>query len=152
MTEDIKVDIFKLLHEIDSGNINFYQSLSEQQQKNISPLVTMRWMSGTKNKNQITLINNLLNPFVYRLSKHKSLLYKLMCISSTGTQKTYSWVVKASKIKTTCKIQLLMDTYGISPKSAVDYVDFFDEKDYLDMADKIGYDDDMLKKLKNEFK
>lgn len=43
------LDLFKeILPAIDSGNKNYYRSLSEEQQKEIDPWVLMRWLSSSE--------------------------------------------------------------------------------------------------------
>lgn len=149
-----KVDIFKFLDKVDSGDASYYSELSEQQKKSLSLVVAARWLSCTKNTKQLINVNNLVNSVVFKFaSKHPELLYNLMLISSSGTTKRYKWV---SKKKSTSKKPVTVETlsayYGISRSKAQGYLPQFTLEEVIDCADSLGYDDQLIKKIKNEFK
>lgn len=145
-----KVDIFKVLENIDDGNVNFYDSLTVEEQKSISMVVLMQWMYGMDNTQQLKAIESIVNPFIYSLSSHKSLLFKLMTIASSGTKKRYSWGPKNKNKSMTLSTAAIASYYGLSKSDAKDYIGLLGRQEIIDIAMGLGYDDSELKKLKKE--
>lgn len=152
MTKKIsrKVDIFRVLENIDNGNVNFYDSLTVEEQKSISMVVLMQWMHGMDNTQQLKAIESIVNPFIYSLSSHKSLLFKLMTIASSGTKKRYSWGSKNKNKSMALSTAAIASYYGLSKSDAKDYIGLLGKQGIIDIAMELGYDDSELKKLKKE--
>lgn len=153
MSEE-KVDIFKLLKHIDAGDVEYYDNLSDAEKKSVSMFVTNRWLSCTKNSKQLITVNALVNPFVFAFgTQHAGLLYKLMVIASSGTEKNYKWVGRKKNISSKPETAgLLSAYYGISKRVAEGYLPMFTLDEALELASDLGYDAPSMKKLKNEFK
>lgn len=149
-----KVDIFDFLKKVDSSDFYYYSDLTDDQKKSLSLVVAARWMSCTKNAKQVVAVNALVNPFTFKYSsKHPELLYKLMLIASSGTEKNYKWVGKKKKISSKpTSAQALAEYYGISSAKADGYLANFSLDDVLECAESLAYDDAQIKKIKNEFK
>lgn len=149
-----KVDIFDFLKSVDNSDFYYYSELSEEQRKSLSLVVAARWLSCTKNSKQILAVNSLVNPFTFKFAyKHPELLYKLMLISSSGTEKHYKWVGKKKKSSSKpTSTQAISEYYGISTTKADEYLASFSLEDVLECANALAYDDAQVKKIKNEFK
>lgn len=149
-----KVDMFEFLKHIDLGDFDYYPSLTEDQKKSVSFFMANRWMSCTKNKSQLLSVNSIINPLVFPFgTKHKDLLYKLMLIASSGTEKHYKWVGKKKKSQAyPVSSEVVSEYYGISTSRAMGYIGMLSMNDVLDCATSLGYDDASIKKIKNEFK
>lgn len=149
-----KVDIFDFLRQVDKSNLRYYDDLTEPQKKSLSLVVAARWFSCTKNKRQLLMMNELVNPFVYRFStKHGQLLYRLMMISSSGTEKRYSWISKKKNISSKPNsVKAVAQYYGISTRTATGYLGMLSVDDIIDCAESLGYDGQTVKKIKNENK
>jgi hypothetical protein len=147
-----KLDIFTTLQQINLKRVFFYNDLTDEERKGFQPLVTMRWMSGTKSSFQIILLNELVNPFVFSLSNHKELLYKLMTICATKPQH-YSWLKMQDKQhKYKQSLSLISKQYGYSSTQAKEVFPLFSTEDILDMAETQGLQKEELVKLKAELK
>ena len=150
MTE--KLDIFDTLKHIDQRDITFYDSLSPELKKSFAPVVFMRWFSGGT-KLQTQLANGILNPMVFKMYNHPGLMYKLMVACSDGKQKRYAWVKKKSKDKSSpTAVKAIMQYYDCSHKGATRYKKLLSVEDILEIADVLGYDKDVTKKIKDELK
>lgn len=151
---DEKVDVFEFLRHVDDLDFSYYDSLSEAQRKRLSLFVAARWQSCTKNVGQIVATNSLVNHFVYKfLTKHPKLLYKLMLIASSGTQKQYKWVPKKKKVRSKPEtIAVMAEYHNMSTRQVEDYLPSTTLEDALYYADAIGSEDSTIKKIKNEFK
>ena len=103
-TKKHKLDLFKVvLPALDRGDKNFYNSLTPDEQKEIVPLILMRWMSflgdqSTKKEWAIIAVNDLVNIGFWELSKnHKELQWLLLCVGSLGTKQYHQWVPGKSR-------------------------------------------------------
>ena len=74
-----KLDIFRILNNINK-KIDFYDTLTTEEQKSIQPLVLMKWLSGTSSMRQIAFLNEIVNPYIFTLSNHKKLLIWMLTI------------------------------------------------------------------------
>lgn len=79
--------IFDILKELANKNYGFYDSLSEEDKKSISPYVLYQWLS-TSTKN-LPKFNNI-NKYIFELQEHKDLLWKLLCAVSGKNR--CSWI------------------------------------------------------------
>jgi hypothetical protein len=73
MTAKHKLDIFEVLKIIDGGDIYYYDTLSEEEQKSVSMYTLFHWMAGTDNSYQLQALESIVNPFIFSLSKHPKL-------------------------------------------------------------------------------
>lgn len=149
-----KVDIFKVLGNINKKDREFYTSLSEEEQKGIHPLVLMRWMSGVKSPRQIMFLNEFPNQYVFSLANHKKLLMDLLLVCSPGSWQKYTWTKAKSKKEssTPLLIELVKQSYNYSSSEAMDVLPILDDDTLLEMAMDFGYQTQELKDVKKELK
>lgn len=148
-----KNDIFEVLENIDKKNVDYFKSLTEEQQKQLSPFVLLQWMKNTKNDVQIVLLNEFVNPYVFDLGKHKELLFYLLTICASGKKQFYKWTKKETqKIKFPETINIIKKFFNYSTKEAQECLNVLSKYDIMEMTQKLGYQDDELKKLKKELK
>lgn len=147
------LDIFKLLSDIDRGNLDLWETLSEEEQKGFAPLIVMRWMSGYNDARQIIYLNELVNPVVFVLGKHPKLLMLLLTICSSKQPRRYSWL-KQSGNKKTNKVsnKLIMDYYSCSNKEAENYLKILTDEDIIIIAENLGVQKDEMAIVKRELK
>lgn len=148
------IDIFEVLKAIDIKNYSYYDNLSEEQQKSYVPLVIMRWLSGTSDARQIVFINELVNAGVFRVTNHKGLLHRLMCICTSGKTQRYSWL-KANQKKSGSLPQItkaLRDYFGYSSSEVHEVLPLLTDNDIMEAVAALGYQKDEIAKIKKELK
>lgn len=148
------IDIFRVLDHVSMKDANFYQSLPEQEQKAFQPLVVARWLTGTMNARQIYFLNELVNPFVFSLSKHKELLFDLMTICASGKKQRYFWN-KAQSKKTTSTpecVSVVREFLGYNSIHAIEALPLLSDDDILDYAEQLGRQKEDIAKIKRELK
>lgn len=152
MAKERALDIFMLLGEIDKKNYNLWDSLSEEQKKEFSPLVTMRWMAGTTDQRQIIFLNEVVNLAVFNISNHAELMMKLLTVCSSGAKKRYTWInYKMSSAKKNKKaVELIAEHYQMSLKEAEDTARLFSPEEIMELGEAQGLQKDELKLLKKE--
>jgi hypothetical protein len=152
MAKERALDIFHLMGEIDKKKYDIWDKLNDDQKKEFSALITMRWMAGTTDERQIIFLNELVNLAVFSLPEHKQLLMELLTVCSSGKPKRYSWVnyklTAGSKKK--LAVQLVADHYNLSLKEAEDSVLQFSTEELLELAEIQGWQKEDLKNLKKE--
>lgn len=144
-------DLFASLAQISSGDMTWYDNLSEEDKKSASPFVLTRWMTGTSDQAQLVRINTFVNPYVFSLAAEKPLLFKLLAAAATGKTKRYNWM-KAPGAKQAVKLRLevIEQYYEVSPREAASYAENISADDLLEMAEELGWEKDELTKLKKE--
>ena len=130
-----------------------FNSLTEQEQKELHPLVVSRWLSGTSDPAQIVLLNEFVNPYIFPLHTHKALLVNLLVCSTTGSGRC-KWT--KAKGKRTAKqptvTRVVKETYGYNTRDALDALTILSNEDIMEMAEFLGYQPDDIKLIKKELK
>lgn len=148
-----KLDIFEILDNVDGGNISYLNNLSDDKKKQYQPIVAMRWQSGTKSVKQLKLLNETYNKNCYTLYKHQDLLYKLSIVASDGKKKPYTWIKRKTNVsKRPVSAKIISEYYKISIKQSTDILKMLTFEDAVELAEFLGYDNDTIKNIKNEFK
>lgn len=97
MAKAYKNDIFEVIKQIDYKNYQYYDSLTEEQKKEIQPYTLTRWCStasgNEENHEYMTLmINNFVNNHFWELSKYKDLQWKLLCSCGLKKFMRHQWI------------------------------------------------------------
>ena len=147
------IDIFDLLTRIDKYDKHFIQNQSPAMLKIYQPFVVLRWLYGCSDPNRIMAINALLNFRFDFTSKDKDRFHKMCLVSSTGQSTRYNWIKRGklgSKHLTT--LDVISRFNDISFREAKDCIGLYDVKTVIDMAEELGDDVEVIKKIKTEYK
>ena len=147
------MDIFRTLKEISNANLDFIESLSEEDLKGFSPVVVQQWLAGAdEHREYHTLFTaDICNPYVFTLGKHPKLLYKLFCVANGFGDGRYTYIKKQSNKTKTETVKLLCEYYNESPTKMSDELCLYSLEDVVDMAHDLGYTTDLIKKVKEEW-
>ena len=148
---NFKVDIFDLLNRISKGEQDVWTSLNEEEQKAVSPLIVMRWLSGTSSIRQVMYLNTLVNHLIFSLSKHPDLLFKLMTCCTEKKSARYQWIgQKKSGGPKRLTIKVIQDYYDYSGREAIKVLPLLNKDKIVEMAESLGWEKEDLTKLKKE--
>jgi hypothetical protein len=153
MTTQHKFDIFAVIGNITSKQESFVDNLSEEDLKQIQPLVLMRWLSGTSSRFQTFLLNEVANVLVFPLTKHKKLLLKVLMACSDPKSGRCSWLKQEQKtVSRPISIKVVCDYFQYPRRKAIDALPLISADDLVAMANELGYQHDEITKLQREHK
>lgn len=148
-----KYDLFSVLSKANTKQVDYYNTLPDDLQKQIQPLLIQRWMSGTSRRSQVFLLNEVVNPYVFGLFKHKTLLWQLLTIAAPGKSVKYNWISQkgAKTHNKPVATKVVMEYYGYSSKHAIDALRVLSATQVIVLANDLGYQQDIISKIKKEF-
>jgi muramidase (phage lysozyme) len=149
----VKLDIFEVLNNISSNNFEYLNTLTDDQLKEFRPFLIQQWLKGaTTNKDyHILLTNEFCNQYIFKLSKHPKLLYKLFCVANGFNAKTYYKFRTKYEDKKPLSNLIISTIYAYSKQHTHDVINLFSKNDIIDMATQLGYNKDQVKKVKKEW-
>ena len=112
-----KLDMFReVLPAIDRRHMGFWNDLSDEQKKELSPWLIQRWASSAEGQSGwqeyfIQATNERVNMHMADLSKHPELLW--MLLASTGAKKNFrrSWLGASKRAKKDKIMEFLSELY-----------------------------------------
>lgn len=141
------LDIKRELGAVDSRNKDFYNNLTEQEQKEFSPFILMRYVSNVQGDKDVQewfveMTNELVNKNHWDLSKnHKGLLWKLFAGCGTGAKAYHPYLAAGKKQKAVKIEKLLCELY---PAKKLDEIklqaSLMDKNDIDALFDELGFD------------
>ncbi len=148
----MKSNLFGFLSLIDKQDFGAIDNLSAEEKKSLSPLIIQRWLSGTSSTFQIKMINTIVNPLIFPLSKYQDLLFKLMIVCSDEKIKQYKWIKQEGKIKKNpITLSVIQQYYNCNLRESEMYVGTLKKDDIIEMAELLGVEQSILDKLKKEY-
>jgi hypothetical protein len=141
------LDIKRELNNVDQRNYNFYDKLSDQEKKEFSPYVLMRYISNVQGDADtadwfLERTNEFVNKNHWALSKnHKPLLWKLFASCGTGVNCYHPYLKASSKEKAIKIEKLLLELYPAMKLEDIKLMaKMMDKKDKDELFDKMGFD------------
>jgi hypothetical protein len=141
------LDIKRELNNVDQRNYNFYDKLSDQEKKEFSPYVLMRYISNVQGDADtadwfLERTNEFVNKNHWALSKnHKPLLWKLFASCGTGVNCYHPYLKANSKEKAIKIEKLLLELYPAMKLEDIKLMaKMMDKKDKDELFDKMGFD------------
>lgn len=153
-----KLDLFKqTLPALHRRNGNFYASLSEEERKEIAPLVLMRWISAVDSTadadTMIWMVNELVNMDFWVLSKHPELQWRLMAAANTGRSQRNTWIPGTKKKNLSKVDKLLLELYPSLNDQELNLVRSKLDKDSLkQLLRDMAMPDNEMKAIMNDYK
>jgi hypothetical protein len=151
MANNSGVDIFEVLDHADRKDVNYFKNLTRDQQKKFVPVVVARWLTGTYNKQQLILLNEFINPYLYSLHDHKDLLWKMITVCTSGNKTRYSWIkTNSNSIKHPESIKCIKKYFNYNTQQATLCFNTISNNTVLDLAEELGYQDSELNLIRKE--
>lgn len=149
-----KLDIKRELNAVDRRIYDFYDNLTEEEQKAFSPFILMRYTSNVQGDRDIQewfleMTNELVNKHHWDLSKgHKALLWKLFAATGPGVNCYHPYLAASKKEKANKIEKLLCELYPTYKMEDIKLLaSMMTKEDKEDLFDKMGFD----KKQRKEY-
>lgn len=147
------LDLWWALGQLDQKNHNLWALLNEDQRKEVSPYMILRWLSGCVDPDQIVKLGTIGTSCIFELGQHKELLLKLLTALTTGDSKRYKWIAyKGEKKKASKALQLIVQATNQPLRHAVDTLKLYTNDELLTLAEEQGWQKDEIKELQKELK
>ena len=154
-----KLDIMTVLEAADRGIKDFYNNLTEEEQKAFAPRVLIRWLSTVSDKSNhkeyaILATNDLVNLGMWSLSKHPELIWLLMTVAGTGKKQYHQWIPMSKGASSTPKLDQLITQVWPHTNSQEQQMlkKLRSNEQWRELARDSGWDDKQIKDLVNELK
>ena len=141
------LDIKRELNAVDQRNYDFYDKLPDDQKKEFSPYVLMRYVASVQGDVDIQewfldRTNECVNKHHWVLSKnHKALLWKLFAATGAGVNCYHPYLKAGTKEKAVKIEKLLVQIYPAMKLSEIKMLaKMMDKKDKEELFDKMGFD------------
>lgn len=160
--DEHKLDLFKVvLPALDRRDINFYNTLTDEQKKDIGIWVLTRWMSSTANNpvDQIYTVNEVVNKnskiFSSKKSenalesnRHKELQWMLLAISGSGKAERHVWPGAPKGAKKNALEEAVISIYPLINDDELELLLAVNtQQELTDFFKQNGYDDKTIKEL-----
>lgn len=153
-----KLDLFRqVLPALHRGDKEFYNNLSEEERKGLSPFVLMRWLSLVKSNVDapyyIFMVNELVNQNFWELSKHPELQWKLLTACVLGGSPKHQWIPLNRKPQTTKVEDVFLEMNPTLNRMELDMVlERTSADEFKDLLKGMGWPDDEIKPVLAAFK
>lgn len=155
---DRKLDIFRVLDNVDNRRYDFFDSLDEDEKKAFIPFIIMRWMSGATDQGglhsyYLQVTNELVNKHLWDMQDHPELLWKLMAACGAGKSKRHQWIkgpARGAKSKIDEVIKILFPSAN---KTEIRIIrQQLDEKSFQRLLQDYAYSEKDEKELLKQFR
>ena len=122
MAKKFKLDVFRVLKALDENDKEFYNNLTDEEQKEFGGWLTMRWASSCHGspEHYLLYVNDLVNVNFSMLADHKELIWKLLSICGTGKKERHIWIPPPKKEK---KSKIHEEVFKLYPLYKEDEID-----------------------------
>lgn len=151
-----KVDIFESFRKLNNLELDFWDKLTPEEQKQVSPYVFLMWMQNSPNDSQVLYLNEFVNQHMFGVLGDKpDVAFTLLSLSSRGKQQRYPWIKRLSRKDKGAKAEnvkeILSEYFDESERNIGYYLDNITVEEFLSICSEMGYQDDEQKRLKKEF-
>jgi len=150
-TKKNKLDLFELLSKIDEFDIDYINNLSDEDRKQASSYMLLRWMACSNDRDKITRLASMPNKIIFSLNKTPSLAMHLLSSCGSGKKEFYKWKKKEGRKQTRpVTTDLLKEYYNMGKDDATRDSELMNLDSMIEIAENLGRYDD-ISKLKKEF-
>jgi hypothetical protein len=149
-----KLELSRILRAVDQKNYDFFNNLTEDEKKEFSPFVLMRFISNVDGDPDIQewfieMTNECVNKNHWLLSKnHRGLLWKLFAATGIGSVMYHSYMAASKKERSDRFVSLLMELHPSAKTEDLEILSIMMTKEDKSLLfDNLGFD----KKQRKEY-
>lgn len=145
-----KIPLNEMLAAIDRKDKGFYSRLNDEQKKEFSAWLCMRWASATTTYSEqyMLMVNDFVNQNFNDLKNHPELQWKLMTLAGVGRTVRHEWIKPPKKTKKNKVQEFVSNLYPHFNDEELTLFLSINTKDQLkDLAKEHGFDDKEIKEI-----
>ena len=148
-----KLSIKEEMRAIDQRDMGWWDTLTEEEQKKISPWVLMRYTSACDTNHDeirdhyLTMTNALVNVHFNVLRHHPQLQHRLLQIVGIGKTQYHPWIAPGKRQKKNKVAEWLLELYPGLNEDELDILLQSDKKELKALAEETGMTDKQIKDL-----
>ena len=148
-----KLSIKEEMRAIDQRDMGWWDTLTEEEQKKISPWVLMRYTSACDTNHDeirdhyLTMTNALVNVHFNVLRHHPQLQHRLLQIVGIGKSQYHPWIAPGKRQKKNKVAEWLLELYPGLNDDELDILLQSDKKELKALAEETGMTDKQIKDL-----
>lgn len=145
-----KIPLGKMLSALDKRDKDFYDNLSDDEKKDFSAWLCMRWASSTSSYSEhyLLMVNDFVNNNFSDFNKHPEMQWKLLSVVGCGKQVKHTWVAPPKKLKKNKLKEFIHSIYPIYSDEELDlYLKINTDDDIIDLAKEYGLDNKDIDQL-----
>ena len=145
------LDLKKTLRAADLRDKNFYDQMSEEDQKLYSPFMLMKYMASVKGEqwmqeHYVEMINEVVNKHLWTVAKHKKLAWILTAMCGVEQGQFHPWLGSKKKTGNNDKQKMLTTLYQNMKQDDIELLaEINDKKELKELARDFGNDDKQIK-------
>ena len=145
------LDLKKTLRAADLRDKNFYDQMSEEDQKLYSPFMLMKYMASVKGEqwmqeHYVEMINEVVNKHLWTVSKPKKLAWILTAMCGVEQGQFHPWLGSKKKTGNNDKQKMLTTLYENMKQDDIELLaEINDKKELKELARDFGNDDKQIK-------
>lgn len=154
----MKLALNKVLSALDNRQINFYDTLSDEEKKDFQPYVLMRFMSHSETNHELAKLslmatNEFVNKYQWDLPKEKELYAKLLSASGLGFKQNHKWIAgkntknSSDPVKLLVKEKFKMIGWNANTVELNLYISRMSNNDVKELCDEFGKQKEEAKKI-----
>lgn len=148
-----KLTIKEEMRAIDQRDVGWWDTLTEEEQKKISPWVLMRYTSACDTNHDeirdhyLTMTNELVNVQFNTLRHHPQLQHRLLQIVGIGKSQYHPWIAPGKRQKKNKVAEWLLTLYPHLNDDELDIMLQSDKKELKALAERAGLTDKQIKEI-----
>lgn len=150
MAVDKKLDLFWFLGQLDAKNFDVLVQLDAEQLKEVSNYMTLRWLSGCDDPEQLIALGTFGTSCIFDLDQHPELITKVLAACTKNGRKRYRWINYKGAAKESMAVELVAKQWQLTRKKAEDARKQLSNADIMELGRSHGLQADELKKLEKE--
>lgn len=161
--KEYKLDMFRVLENLDRGNMDFYNSLTDDERKAFTARTVLRWASHVEGNNSpyfVMATNEFVNKDFWTISKHPELLWKLFALIGTNQSRPrqkqrHGWIPMPKKSVGGGGMieKILQITYPLANDTERAMMrDMNSDEEFINHAKALAWSDGDIKVLKDELR
>ena len=148
-----KLTIKEEMRAIDQRDVRWWNTLTEEEQKKVSPWVLMRYTSACDTNHDeirdhyLTMTNELVNVHFNAIRHHPQLQHRLLQVVGIGKSQYHPWIPPGKRQKKNKVAEWLLELYPGLNDDELDILLQSDKKELKALAEQSGMTDKQIKEL-----